>query len=126
MIYQARLLWRNENLEEEVLVQIGEVQLICFANICPYKIFENETYPVELSLFWLDEYRLEQMPDTAEQAILQVGNNFAHVITGRLEGPCLESRGVVFEDEFLLDDYGYLSGQMVRLFVDRLEIEFIR
>ena len=125
MIYQALVLRLDENIEEEVSLQIGDNRLTCFANICPYVINENESYPVEFHLNFFDSCVIEEVSENEKPSIMRVGNGFAYVITGRLEGEHLKSMGMVFEDEKFANDFKYLSGKMVRLNVDRLEVEFL-
>ena len=125
MIYQALVLRLDENIEEEVSLQIGGNLLTCFANICPYVINENGTYPVEFHLHFFDSCVIEEVSESETPSILRVENGFAYVITGRLEGEHLKSMEMVFEDETLAQDFKYLSGKMVRLNVDRLEVEFV-
>lgn len=124
MIYQALVLRLDEDIEEEVLLQIGDIRLTCFANVCPYLIKENKTYPIEFHLNFFDLCRIEEVSENEAPSIVRVGNDFAYVIIGQLEGEHLKSRGLVFEDEILGRDFKYLSGKMVRLNVDRLEVEF--
>ena len=125
MMCQALVLRLDENIEEEVLLQIGDNRLTCFASICPYVIKKNETYPVQFHLKFFDSCVIEVVSESETPSILRVGNGFAYVITGRLEGEYLKSEGVFFEDEIFAKDFKYLSGKMVRLNVDRLDVEFL-
>ncbi|MDR1423473.1 MAG: hypothetical protein LBI92_02535 [Azoarcus sp.] len=122
MIYQAKVLRIDEIVEEEVTLQIGNTELTCFASMCPCTIGEESSYPLELILY--DGYVVEEVSDDTEPSIVRLGNTFAHVITGRLNGRCLESEGLTFEDDALLSDFGYLDGKMVAMKVGRIDAYF--
>jgi len=124
MIYQAKVLRLNENDEEEVMLQIGNTELTCFSSSysCEKKV--GSSYPVELNLLVLDDYVVEKLPDDSEPSLVRIGDTFAYVITGRLNGRCLESGELTFEDDMLLTDFGYLDRKMVALKVDRIDADF--
>jgi hypothetical protein len=125
MIYQAKILYINENVEEEVMLQIGNTILTCFASVCPYVIEVNSTYPVELSLqIFSDDCFVKEVSDDTEPSIVRLGNAFAYVITGRLNGRSLESGRLAFEDDWFLSDFGYLDEKMVAVQVDRIDADF--
>ncbi|MBO1113315.1 hypothetical protein [Bordetella petrii] len=120
MIYQAKILRLGESVEGEVMLQIGNTELTCFAY--NFAIEVGSSYPVELNLF--DDYTVEERPDGLEPSIVRVGNTFSYVITGRLNGRYLESGELTFEDDMLLSDFGYLDGKMVAMKVDRIDADF--
>ncbi|WP_205205198.1 hypothetical protein [Azonexus hydrophilus] len=122
MIYQAKILHIDENVEEKVTLQIGNTELTCFASVCPYAIKVGLSYPVELNLF--DDYTIEEISDDSEPSLVRVGNAFAYVITGRLNGRCLESGELIFKEDALLSDFGYLDGKMVAIKVGRIDADF--
>jgi len=124
MIYQAKILLIDELIEEEVTLQIGSTKLMCFASVCPYEFEVNSSHSVELHLFVIDDYVVEEAPSDSRPSIVQVGNSFAHIITGRLNGRYLESGELTFEDDVLLSDFGYLDGKMVAIKVDRIDADF--
>jgi hypothetical protein len=120
MIYQAKVLRLDESVEGEVMLQIGNTELTCFAY--NFAIEVGSSYPVELDLF--DDYTIEELPDDSEPSLVRVGNTFAYVITGRLNGRCLESGELTFEEDVLLSDFGYLDGKMVAMRVGRIDACF--
>jgi hypothetical protein len=120
MIYQAKVLRVDGSVEGEVMLQIGNTELTCFAY--NFAIEVGLSYPVELKLF--DDYTIEELPDDTEPSLVRIGNTFAYVVTGRLNGCCLESGELTFEDDMLLSDFGYLDGKMVSVNVDRIDADF--
>jgi hypothetical protein len=122
MIYQAKVLRIDAPIEGEVMLQVGNVELTCFAYSHPYGIEAGSYYPVALSLF--DGYAVEEVSDDTEPSIVRLGNTFVHVITGRLNGRCLESGDLTLEDDALLSEFGYLDGKMVVMKVGRIDADF--
>ncbi len=125
MIYQARVLALGDDVEEEVNLLIDDVRINCFASVCPYPIEEGETYPVCLELVVFDDYEVAESSGNAFAAFSRIGEGFAYVVQGRLNGICLNVGGLVFEDEVLQRDFGYLDGRWVTLKVDRIDVEFL-
>ena len=124
MIYHAKVLRIDENVEEEVTLQIGNTELTCFSGSYYLEKKVGSSYPVELNLFVLNDYVVEKVSDNTEPSIVRLGNTFAHIITGRLNGRCLESGELTFEDDVLLSDFGYLDGKMVTMKVGRIDADF--
>lgn len=124
MIYQALVLRLNDDIEEEVMLRIDSIEIVCFASVCCYEIEVGLTYPVELYVVVFDDYSVTELPDSTKPSVTRDGNGFAYVISGKLNGNCLESCGLVFEDDVLKRDFGYLEGKMIAMKVDRLDVEF--
>lgn len=125
MIYQARVIALNDNIEEEVALQIDSVRLTCFANICRYRVEEGKSYPVQLELLMLDDYDVMESPDDAGPDFVESGKGFAYLVQGKLNGRYLEAGGLVFEDEVFQRDFGYLDGKRVTVKADRIDVEFL-
>lgn len=125
MEYKAKVLRLNEDVEEEVLLQIGEWKILCFAGLCPYPIHEGMEYVVDLSFVVLDDYEVKELPDTSSPAILNTGKGFVTELVGKLEGSRLRLGELEFEDDILLSDYGYLDGKSVSVRADRISAEFL-
>ncbi len=125
MGYKAKILRLNEDVEEEVLLQIGKWEILCFAGICPYPIREGMEYLVDLSFVVLDDYDVKVLPDSSPPAILNNGKGFVTELVGKLEGSRLCLGKLEFKDDTLLRDYGYLDGKSVSVRVDRINAEFL-
>jgi hypothetical protein len=121
MKYQARVVRLNEDIEEEVVVVVGQHELTCFANVCPYHIKAGDTYSVSLSLWAVDG--LELCVTTGEKAIARIGSGFKYGVTGVLHKAMLDA-GIQFVDDLFAQEYAYLSGSTVFVEVDRIEVAF--
>ncbi|WP_232520379.1 hypothetical protein [Ralstonia solanacearum] len=125
MKYLAKIERLSGDVEEEVVLRINGVELICFAAVCPYKIEEGASYQVELTEQVFNEYQVGELDEEASPSIAQIGDSFSHVIAGRLGGNRLDAGGIVFEDDVLLSDFGYLEGKMIAWKIDRIDFEFL-
>lgn len=126
MIYSARLRHVSNEVEGEVLLTINGMDLPCFAYASlPHEAKEGSFYRVELIPQVLNDYQVSELDEDVPPSIVQVGNSFSHVITGRLSGNRLDAGGIVFEDDALLSDFGYLEGKMIAWKVDRIDAEFL-
>lgn len=114
-------------IEEEVTLEIDGIDIVAFANVCPFELIVGEVYRIELDVTILDEFIIRQV-DLEEYEIHQEENSFAYTLQGKLdidEGT-LDTGGITFEidSEFLMD-YGYLHGQYVQIRVDRITVDFL-
>ncbi|MFV8602808.1 hypothetical protein ACNRDG_00635 [Ralstonia pseudosolanacearum] len=125
MKYLTKIERLSDDVEEEVVLRINGVELICFATVCPYKIEEGASYQVELTAQVFNEYQVSELGEEASPSIAQIGDSFSHVIAGRLRGNRLDAGGIVFEDDVLLSDFGYLEGKMIAWKIDRIDVEFL-
>ena len=125
MIYQAQVIALSDDIEEKVTLQINDIRLNCFAGICPYPISVGKNYPVQLELVMLHNYEVMASPDSSGPAFIETGEGFTYLIQGRLNGRYLEADGLLFEDEMLQTDFGYLDGKTVTVKADRIDVEFL-
>ncbi|MEC4723583.1 hypothetical protein RY831_31075 [Noviherbaspirillum sp. CPCC 100848] len=125
MNYLAQIKRLSDDVEEEVVLRINGLEVTCFATVCPYKIEEGASYQVELTAQVFNEYLVSELDEDASASIVQIGGSFSHVITGRLSGNRLEAGAIVFEDDVLLSDFGYLEGKMIAWKIDRIDAEFL-
>lgn len=125
MIYYAKVLHLNNEIEEEAVLQINGVELVCFACVCPYEIKEGQLYPVELHPVVFDDYVVTELSNSSDTTIDRVGKGFQYLITGRLIGQRLECGELILEDEVLQRDFNYLDGKMIAIKWDRIDVEFL-
>ncbi|UXU88226.1 hypothetical protein [Burkholderia sp. S-53] len=111
------------NVEEEVTLRIGDVSVVCFTGYSPYSVEKGKTYPVTISLSFFGDCELMESADS-QPSLRQLGNSFAYVVTGLLCDDVIDA-GIKFQDEAFLSDFGYLSGKMVSVTVDRIDVEFL-
>lgn len=125
MNYQVKIKHLSADVEEEMVLRINGVEFTCFAAVCPYKIEEGSSYKVELTAQVFNEYLVSELDEEASTSIIQINNSFSHVITGKLSGNRLHAGDIVFEDDVLQSDFGYLEGKMIAWKVDRIDVEFL-
>ncbi|MDU7950421.1 MAG: hypothetical protein E7J31_18615 [Clostridium sp.] len=63
MKYVAFIKQVNCDIEEEVTIKIGDIVLTGFANICPYPIEEERSYPVSIGFTILDEFEIVEQQE---------------------------------------------------------------
>ncbi|MFE8646395.1 hypothetical protein ACFX58_15040 [Sphingomonas sp. NCPPB 2930] len=125
MIYKAQVTRLNKEVEEDVDLLIQGVELNCFASICPYRLEPNKIYPIELELIVLDEYRVVELTGIDKPNFIKTGKGFAYEIRGRIVNSYFDAGGLLFKDDVLATEFGYLKGKMVSLTVDRIGVAFL-
>jgi len=106
-----------------MLLCLGEVKLLCFANSVPYPVKLGEIYPVELSLSYLEECKLRPLADM-DFSISGLSTVFSHKVRGFLTGNKLISHNVTFQDDYFAEEYAWLDGHFVETIVDRINLDF--
>ena len=122
-VYRAEVVELGEDVEEEVVLSIRGMHLVCFAGVCPYVIQKGQRYPVLLSLMVFGDYDLEAIEETTP-GLTRRGSGFAYELRGWIQGDALDA-GIVFRDDVFLSEYGYLDGRFVSMKVDRIDAEFL-
>lgn len=126
MKYLARIESVSDGIEGEVSLSINGLKLVCFGySSLPYGARAGEAYDVELFPVVLGEYIVCEICGDKCGSIVRIGNTFSYFLNGRLDAGCLDVGGVVFEDEVLLSDFGYLDGKMISWKVDRIDVDFM-
>ena len=125
MTYQALVVRLSEQIEEEVMIRIGDVELTGFAHVCPYPIEIGRIYPVELDPLVFDEYNIQNVDDDALESIIRTGDEYEYVVTGRFKDGAVKSQGLSFEDEIFATEFKYLNGTTVTFHIDRLDLCFV-
>ncbi|MEZ5477854.1 MAG: hypothetical protein R3E95_10345 [Thiolinea sp.] len=113
----------NQDLEEEVTICVNNIEITCFASICPYNIQPRKEYPVSLELTVFDEYQIQEYKDK-RKGLERVEDGFSYWLKGKLKNGVIDC-GIQFEDEILLTDYVYLDGKFIKLKADRIDLEFL-
>lgn len=85
-VLEARVIALAPDVEEEVVLRIGSVELVCFAGGWRPPLKPNETCLVVLTLFAADGLEVTEVDDASEEAVARLGQGFAYRITGRLAG----------------------------------------
>lgn len=122
--YDAIVLRLDNNIEEQVLLDIKGHQITCFASVCPYPIKISGRYRIALYLFVADEFNPVEVQEDTYPAIIQEANNFKYTLVGKLIGNIFDC-GIKIEDDVFVEQYGDLNGKMIKVSVDRIDVEFL-
>lgn len=122
--YDATVLKIDEDVEEQVLLDVQRYHITCFASVCPYPVKVGGKYRVGFYLFVADEFCPNEVQEGIFPAIAQNGNGFRYTLIGRLTGNILDC-GIQIEDDVFTEQYGYLNGKMIKVSVDRIDVEFL-
>ena len=124
MIYLVCVEAIDQDVEEEITLVVCGQKLICFASFVPYRLEVGKSYQAELLPMVFNEYLVQEMPHE-ESSIERDGLGYAYNAIGELRNGCLTCGKLIFCDEVLLSDYGYLDEKMVSWRIDRLDVAFI-
>ncbi|BFO08057.1 hypothetical protein GGER_05670 [Serratia rubidaea] len=124
MKYYAKVISLSDNIEEEVLLSLGEKELCCFIDSAPYKLVEGCVYLIDLNLSFVDDESMVESEDK-KISIKRIDDGFSYEIVGFVSGNKLITDGVIFDDELLLD-YVYLDSNYVKVMPDRIGVSFYR
>jgi hypothetical protein len=124
---------KNENVitiasldVDQVVIQNEDKNtLMCFIASSRYKLVKERNYNVELKLFILDDYLVEELGENVESVIQKKGAGFKYKIVGQLHENKLYSCGFVFIDEVFESDFSYLDGKMISIETDRIDVHFL-
>jgi hypothetical protein len=115
----------NFDIEGEVDVVVGDVQLTCFANSIPSEIRIGSFYEVEFYPIVFDEYFVEDAGEVGE-SLGRCGEEYSYKVVGRLKEGCVSCGELMFYDEFLAEEFGFLDGKMVSWVIDRVDVRFVK
>ncbi|MDK9773526.1 hypothetical protein [Vibrio sp. B181a] len=121
IIYNAKVLGLNPEIEEEVTIEVNGIELTCFAGMCPYELNIGQEYPVTFEML---DFELTEQESAEETSTTRVDSTYAYKLLGRLNGGTIDA-GLKICDDFLESDYAYLDGQFICLCVERLDVEFL-
>ncbi|WP_246655178.1 hypothetical protein [Rhizobium laguerreae] len=123
LIYSALIEKIGDDIEEEVSVLICEEKVTCFASYMPYPVHVGEVYQVELVAVVFNEYFIEESDELP--SIFRTGTDYSYLLTGILGDGNINCGSIIFFDDLLSEDFGFLRGKMVSWKVDRLDICFL-
>lgn len=102
MLYKCKIKKLDNTIEEAVLIEINGYELHCFISYCPFKIFENQFYEVELSYEIFNDYILDK--STSNIGFRKIDDSFKYEITAELKNNHLTLQNIQFEeDEYLIN-----------------------
>jgi hypothetical protein len=117
---QLTIVRLGDDIEEEVVVGIGDQVLTCFLSVCRHAITRGNSYEGSLSLWAADGLEVHETAGEPS-GIVRLGDGFRYRIVGVVRGPVLDA-GIQFEDELFSTEYEYLDGHSVAVVVDRIQL----
>jgi hypothetical protein len=124
MKYYAKIISLNDDIEEKVILSLGEKEICCFINSAPYALIEKNIYLVELSLSFLDEELISEV-DCKIMSFTRIDESFSYEIIGFLSGNQLITDGVIFQDDIFQEEFLFLDSKYVILKPDRISVSFL-
>ena len=126
MNYLAEVLWVGDDIEEEVVLRINEINITCFANVCPLQIHVGLRYWVSITPYISGDYHVREVTERVSIGFHRLNSGFSYDVVGILNEGNLEVDSLVLEDDYLIQEYGHLNQKTVEWKVDRLDVEFLR
>ncbi len=105
------------------MLDVEGYKITGFASVCPYPIRVGGKYKVGFYLFVADEFSPYEVRERAFPSIIREDDSFRYTLTGKLTGNTIDC-GIRIEDEIFTEKYGYLNGKIIRVNIDRIDIEF--
>lgn len=124
MKYYAKVLEIHSDIDEEVLLCCGEIDLYCFISSYPYKITAGKTYPVNISLSFLDAEVVEPQL-RADLSATRQGDSFSYEIRGFKVNDKIFINGLAFCDEIYMREYSYINHEYIVMRPDRISVSFL-
>jgi hypothetical protein len=125
VIYNARIIQISDVVEGEIDITVCGFNLNCFCNNPPELPKENSSCEVELIPMVFGKYIVKKAPPGAIPQVIKEGNSFAYSIFGVLQKSQIIVDHLIFEDDYLIAEFGYLEGELVEWHVDRIDVDFL-
>ena len=122
MKYLVKIIEPDIELDNILTIRICDEVLDVFASYVPEDINYKNEYLVELEATVLDEYILEQSDEIS--MLRKIDNSLGYEIIGVLRNGKVYVNKIIFEDEILKSDFGYLDNKIVKWKVDRISLYF--
>lgn len=122
MKYLVRIIEPDIELDNILTIWTCDKVLDVFASYVPEDINYKNEYLVELEATVLDEYILEQSDEIS--TLRKIDNSLGYEIIGVLRNGKIYVNKIIFEDEILKSDFGYLDNKIVKWTVDRISLYF--
>ena len=123
MKYYAKLIFVNEDVEEEVIFAFGEYNICCFVDYSSVPLHVGNIYLVELGLWFNDDIQIEASKDK-HFFIKRERETFKHIINGYLFEDKLILSNLIFQDESFYD-FSYFENDFITLRSDRMTVSII-
>ncbi|MEX2951068.1 hypothetical protein [Serratia fonticola] len=123
MKYYAKVISLDEDIEELVVLSLGEKEICCFIDHCEHPINEGGIYLVDMDLTFLDDELIE-LSDSNVYSLKRKGNGFSYFINGFLIDDTIYVDGIAFKSDSFSES-SYLSNSYIRVDPDRISVSFL-
>lgn len=120
MSYNVKIISQDELVEESLWIEVDGRVLNVFCGDYNFLFKADSLYQVELEYEIFDKYEVEITEKLPQ--FRKIDQSFAYEIIGILQNGALSVGEIVFKDEFLLSEYGYLENLKISLKVDRINL----
>lgn len=120
----AKVVGLSNHVEEEVVLDLGGVQVYGFLVCSPRELRLGEICMVLLEPSFIDSMDLRVEP-RARTSFRCRGKTFAYEVSGFISGNQLITEFVALRDDDFHELYGYLEGSCVTTTVDRINVTII-
>lgn len=121
----AKIKKLNANIEEEVTLEINNIEFTAFANICPYNIELEKSYPVLIGFTILDDLLIREYKERKKD-MERIGTGYEYYLRGLLQRDSIDAGIVIDDEDEYFSEYPELIGKNVELKVDRISVEFLK
>ncbi|MGG2134687.1 hypothetical protein AB1284_25870 [Bacillus sp. S2(2024)] len=115
----------DELIEEEVTINISGVVFTGFSTVCPYKIEEGKSYPVNLDITVFDDIEINKGIDGVKN-LKRIDNSFKYRISGILNREFIDAGIIITDADENFLEYSEYFNKYVEIEVDRINIEFLK
>lgn len=124
MKYYAKVIELNNDIDEEVLLSFGELELNCFITSCPYKINVGDIYLVNIDLTFLDSEVIKHQCSN-EFALDRLEDSFSYEVKGFKINDKIIVNSLTFCDEIYAREFEYINLEFISMKPDRISVEFL-
>jgi hypothetical protein len=128
LIYNVLLKKVSTDIDNEVLIEVNEIELTCFIDICYEKIEVGKRYDVNIIIDSFDSLDMKHST-SYKNNFRKIGNTFGYLITGKFNFNKRTINSSILldfdEDEIELCGYEHLDGQNIEIRVLRIGVEFL-
>ena len=125
MKYRTKILAIDDEIDEMVVISIGDHRLTCFASVCPFRISVGDECLVDLNAYFIGDPRATPLPMDVPDGIERMNQGFAYTMIGRLKNSRFLVSGLTLDCEDLASMLEEINGGKWKVVVDRLDVEFL-
>lgn len=115
----------DEDDQEQVKINVGGFEITCFVAVCPFRIEQGKSYPIELSFVLNEKDQEIRLANDKFVSFERIGRGFSYLITGMANQQGLRIGSLHLASDGLPPLWGDFQGSYVSLKVDRIDVDFV-